>query len=162
MWSLIRTNDSIGPLIARATLGLVMLPHGLQKTLGWFGGPGLENWVGYASSMGIPAPVAVLVALSESVGALLLLSGLIGRFAALGVIGVMAGAVAMVHGKVGFFMNWGGTQQGEGFEYHILAVGLALIVVSLGSGKASLDAVLQRKLGAGHRNAHSPTLAKAA
>jgi hypothetical protein len=48
------------------------------------------------------------------------------RLAAAGIAAVMLGAVATVHVANGFFMNWGGTQSGEGFEYHILALGLAL------------------------------------
>lgn len=139
MRTLFRTEDNIAPLIARVTLGLVMLPHGLQKTLGLFGGPGLDGWIGYAGSAGIPAALAVLVALTESIGALALILGIFSRVAAVGVAAVMLGAIAMVHGKVGFFMNWAGTQQGEGFEYHLLALGLALIVILLGGGKASVE-----------------------
>jgi putative oxidoreductase len=61
---------------------------------------------------------------------------------AAGVAAVMAGAVATVHLANGFFMNWSGTQAGEGFEYHILALALALVVVISGSGAASVDRAL--------------------
>lgn len=144
MTFLTKTDDNLASLIARVTLGLVMLPHGLQKTLGWFGGPGLEGWIGYMGSAGIPAPLAILIALTESVGALALILGIFGRVAAAGVAAVMLGAIVMVHGKVGFFMNWAGSQPGEGFEYHLLALGLALIVIVLGSGKASVERKLMQ------------------
>lgn len=139
MGFLTKTDDNLAPLIARVTLGLVMLPHGLQKTLGWFGGPGLEGWIGYTGTIGIPAPLAVVIALTESVGALALIVGIFGRVAAGLVAAVMVGAVAMVHARVGFFMNWTGAQPGEGFEYHLLALGLALIVIVLGSGRARVE-----------------------
>jgi putative oxidoreductase len=51
-------------------------------------------------------------------------------------------AVKMVHGANGFFMNWMGNQKGEGFEYHLLAIGLALIVIIYGAGKFSVAAAL--------------------
>jgi putative oxidoreductase len=133
------SNDSI-PLIARLTLGLVMLPHGLQKTLGLFGGHGFAGTMEYfTDTMGIPWIFALLAIAAESLGALALISGFLGRIAALGVAGVMAVAVATVHWQHGFFMNWSGAQPNEGFEYHLLALALALIVILRGSGRASVD-----------------------
>ncbi|HSY75027.1 MAG TPA: hypothetical protein VK810_06125 [Dongiaceae bacterium] len=43
-------------------------------------------------------------------------------------------------------MNWFGPQKGEGFEYHLLAVGLVLVVIACGAGKASLDNVFTKSL----------------
>ena len=54
----------------------------------------------------------------------------------------MVGAIATVHLANGFFMNWSGAQKGEGFEYHILAIALALVVMLRGSGAASVDRAL--------------------
>jgi putative oxidoreductase len=137
------TDDSVASLIARVTLGLVILPHGMQKLLGWFGGVGLERTLaGFGQFFGVPAPLTVLVILAESFGALGLILGLMTRLCALGISLVMLGAVFLVHAKIGFFMNWYGFQRGEGFEYHILALGLALIVLIKGGGKASLDRAL--------------------
>src|SRR5262245_55633580 len=93
--------------IARVTLGLVMLPHGAQKLLGWFGGYGLKATVGFfTGTLGIPALLAVLVILAESLGALALVLGLAGRFMAFGIAAVMVGAIFMAHLPHGFFMNW--------------------------------------------------------
>ena len=58
----------------------------------------------------------------------------------------MLGAIFMVHLKFGFFMNWMGKQPGEGYEYHILAIGLALATMLKGSGKLSIDRLLLSKL----------------
>jgi putative oxidoreductase len=49
-----------------------------------------------------------------------------------------------VHAKVGFFMNWAGSQKGEGFEYHILALGLSLALLIKGGGAFSIDRALTR------------------
>jgi putative oxidoreductase len=42
-------------------------------------------------------------------------------------------------------MNWAGTQAGEGIEYHILAIALAVALMIVGGGKASVDLYLSRK-----------------
>lgn len=144
---LLATKNDFSPLIARVALGLVILPHGLQKTLGWYGGGGFDGTMGFfTGQMGIPAVFAVLAILAESVGALALILGLLGRVSALGVGITMATAMLMVHVPNGFFMNWFGAQQGEGIEYFLLAMALALITVVKGSGALSLDRVLAKTL----------------
>ena len=82
------------------------------------------------------------------VGSLLLLVGFLTRLAALGIGCVMAAATLMVHSKVGFFMNWAGMQKGEGFEYHLLALGLCIAVLIKGAGALSVDRALSREDGA--------------
>lgn len=136
---LINTDDNIASLIARVVLGIVILPHGLQKLLGLFGGAGFTGTMGFFTGQGLPAALAFLVIIGESFGSLGLIFGFIGRFCAFGIMLVMLGAVMMVHLKVGFFMNWTGRQPGEGFEYHLLAIGLGLIVLLKGSGAFSID-----------------------
>lgn len=143
---LLQTTDDVVPTLARLVLGLVILPHGLQKTLGLFGGFGFEGTLGFMTGqMGIPALFAVLAIVAETAGALGLVLGLLGRVASFGVASVMVVAVAMVH-KDHFFMNWNGTQAGEGFEYHLLALALAAIVMVRGSGRWSIDAAVGRAL----------------
>lgn len=137
------TEGDWGATVARVALGAVMLPHGAQKLLGWFGGYGFQATMGFLTTqVGLPYPIALLVILIESFGALLLLLGLAGRVMAAGVAAVMVGAVVTTHLANGFFMNWAGTQRGEGFEYHILALALALVVMLRGSGAASVDRAL--------------------
>ena len=141
----IATEDRWTPTIARVALGLVMLPHGLQKTVGAFGGYGFSGTMGFfTETVGLPWIVALTVILAESLGALALIVGAGGRIAAAGIAAVMIGAIMTTHASFGFFMNWFGNQAGEGFEYHLLALGLAAVVLVAGSGKASIDALLDR------------------
>jgi putative oxidoreductase len=144
---LIATTDDYVPTIIRLALAAVMFPHGAQKLFGWFGGYGFTGTLGFfTGQLGIPKPLAVLVILAESLGAIALALGLVGRFMAFGIAATMLGAVAMVHGKVGFFMNWSGQQGGEGFEYHVLAIAMAVAVIIRGSGALSVDRLLQRRV----------------
>ena len=140
---ILSTDDDVRSLIARVFLGIVILPHGLQKLLGMFGGSGFQGTMDFFVNMaGVPAPIAVLIILGESFGALFLIFGLISRVSAAGIALIMLGAMAMVHIPNGFFMNWFGMQVGEGFEYHLLALGLAIIVIIKGGGMYSVDGSL--------------------
>ena len=138
--NLIRTNPDWILAIARIILGVVYFPHGAQKMLGWFGGYGFKNTMQYfTNQVKLPSVIAFLVIVIEFFGSLGLILGLFGRIAALGIIAVMIGAIIKVHISNGFFMNWAGNQKGEGFEYHLLVIALALIIVVKGSGALSLD-----------------------
>ncbi|TYO98958.1 putative oxidoreductase [Geothermobacter ehrlichii] len=137
---ILTTENDVAALVMRLALGLVMLPHGLQKTFGLFGGHGFVGTYRYfTATMGLPGVLAVLVILAESLGALGLIAGFLTRVGALGVAAVMTGAIVMVHWRNGFFMNWFGSQQGEGFEYHLLALGLAVALMIKGGGALSVD-----------------------
>jgi len=108
---LFATSDDPAALVARLALGVVILPHGLQKTLGWFGGAGLSGTLQFfTDNLGIPALLALLAIAAESLGALALVAGFATRAAALGVGVTMAVAAALVHLDHGFFMNWHGSQ----------------------------------------------------
>jgi putative oxidoreductase len=137
-----QTEDDVSVLIARLFLGVVILPHGLQKLLGMFGGYGFSGTVDFFVSSGIPAAVAFLIIIGESFGAVGLIIGFLSRLAALGIALIMLGAILLVHIPHGFFMNWFGNKQGEGFEFHLLAIGLALVVLIKGGGKWSVDGAL--------------------
>ncbi|HBA86567.1 MAG TPA: hypothetical protein DCZ75_00870 [Geobacter sp.] len=144
MKKLIATDDSWTGFILRVGLAVVMLPHGAQKVLGWFGGAGIEKTlVLFATQMHIPAFLAVLVMAAEFLGSIGLLVGCLARVAAFGITCVMIGAVAMVHWPNGLFMNWTGKQAGEGFEFHILAITIAVAIMIVGAGRWSIDSVLQ-------------------
>ncbi len=135
-----QTENSWSCLVLRLTLGVVMFSHGAQKVFGWFGGFGFAASLGmFTEKMHIPALLAVLVILAESAGSLGLITGLLTRVAAFGILCDMIGAVALVHWRNGFFMNWSGKQAGEGFEYHLLVIGMAMALVLTGGGKFSLD-----------------------
>lgn len=141
------TDESWSGLILRVTLGLVMFPHGAQKLLGWFGGFGFDGTLGFfTQKMGLPWIIAFLVIIGESFGSLALLAGFLTRFSAASLAVIMLGAVSMVHLPNGFFMNWFGQQQGEGFEYHLLVIGMAAALVLTGGGKWSVDRMIAEKL----------------
>lgn len=134
------TTDSISPVALRVSLALAMFPHGAQKLLGWFGGYGWSGTMDFfTGQMGLPSPVAAFTILLEFFGPLLLLAGIGTRAVALGFVGIMVGAIATVHGAHGFFMNWSGQAAGEGFEYHLLVIGMALALVFAGGGRWSID-----------------------
>ena len=137
---LLATQNDVALTIARIALAGVMLPHGLQKAFGMFGGYGFAGTMGFfTEKMHIPAPLGFLVILTECLGSLLLLSGLGSRIMAFVIGCVISVASLMVALPNGFFMNWFGTQKGEGVEYALLMLGLAAVVVLRGGGAFSLD-----------------------
>lgn len=137
---LMTTPNSPALAVVRLALGVVMFAHGAQKALGWFGGAGPSGTIGYfGESLGVPAVLTTLVIAAEFLGGLGLIVGALGRIAALGVIAVMVGAIALVHLPNGFFMSNGG------FEFHILAIAMALAVLIRGSGAFSLDRALAER-----------------
>ncbi|MBI5432365.1 MAG: DoxX family protein [Planctomycetes bacterium] len=134
------THDDLGLPVARLALAVVLWPHGAQKLLGWFGGYGWAGTMGYfTDTIGVPTPLAAGLILLEFFGPIFLLFGFLTRPVALGVIGLMLGAITTVHAQHGFFMNWFGAQQGEGFEYHLLVIGLAAVLALRGGGSFALD-----------------------
>jgi putative oxidoreductase len=133
------TPHDLAPTIARLALGIVMFPHGAQKMLGWFGGYGFSATMGYFTHSGIPGVFAFLAIMAEFLGSIGLIVGALSRVAAFGIAVNMAVAIATVHASHGFFMNWFGNQKGEGFEYHLLAIGLAAVVMVKGAGLLSVD-----------------------
>jgi putative oxidoreductase len=148
MEALLKTDTRNSLLtIQRAALGLVIFPHGAQKLLGWFGGYGFDGTMKFfTDTMHVPASLALLVILGESIGALLLIAGLGTRIAAFGISAIMLGAVLTTHASMGFFMNWFGNQPGEGFEYHILALALSIPILIGGGGRYAVDSWVRERL----------------
>ena len=134
-------------LIVRLALGFVLLPHGMQKALGMFGGYGFAGTVGFFQSMGMPFIIGTLVILAEFVGSIGVIIGLGTRFMAASILLTMSGAMILGgHLQNGFFMNWFGMQKGEGVEYFILIIALALATVIGGSGKFSFDNLVSKQI----------------
>lgn len=137
---ILATRDDINLTIVRLFLGIVFFPHGAQKMLGWFGGPGFSGTIQmFTQNMKVPVVFAFLAICAEFFGSLGLVVGFCTRIAALGILSNMVVAIFMVHLPNGFFMNWAGKQAGEGFEYHLLVLGMALALIVGGGGKGSLD-----------------------
>lgn len=144
---ILNTSNTLSALPLRLMLAVMFFPHGAQKVVGWFGGYGWSGTMGWFESIGVPAPVAATTMLLEFLGPPLLLLGLGTRAIALGMIGIMLGAIFTVHLEHGFFMDWFGAQQGEGFEFHLLVIGMAAALVISGGGRHSVDRILHGRLG---------------
>ncbi len=137
------TDDSTATTILRLVLGIVFFAHGAQKMLGWFGGYGFTGTMGFfTGAMHIPAPFAFLAIAAEFFGGIGLILGFLTRIAAFGIAVNMLVAIATVHVTFGFFMNWSGTQKGEGFEYHLLVLALTAFLMIRGAGAFSVDRAL--------------------
>lgn len=144
---IVETQDDTALFVLRLLLGIVFFPHGMQKVFGWFGGPGFSVAMeGFTVKMGIPAAFAFLAILAESAGSLGLITGFLTRIAAFGISCNMVVAVAMIHYKNGFFMNWFGKQSGEGFEYHILVIAITIALMMKGGGRWSVDGFLGKNM----------------
>jgi putative oxidoreductase len=141
---LMGTTDDVTLTTLRMVLGVVFFAHGAQKMLGWFGGFGFHATMGFLTHIGLPAAIAFLVIVIEFFGGLGLVIGLLSRIAALGIGIEMIGAIFTVHLPNGFFMNWAGTQKGEGFEYHLLAIAVAAVLLTRGAGAFSVDHALSK------------------
>lgn len=141
---LLATDDNVLSLIARVTVGAVIFAHGAQKLLGWFGGKGWSGTMHFFTEWGFPAFLVVALILTESIGMLLLILGAGARIWAAATLVVMTVAVIKARHFQHFFMNWYAERRGEGFEYHLLVGGLALIVLIAGAGRYSVDRFVTR------------------
>lgn len=146
MKKIFQTNESSAATILRIVLGIVLFPHGAQKLLGWFGGYGFNGTMGFLTgTAGLPWIIAFLVITIEFFGALALILGFATRVVAVAVISLFTGIVFTSHLQNGFFMNWAGQLQGEGYEFHLLVIGMAVALLINGAGKWAVDSVLLKK-----------------
>jgi putative oxidoreductase len=127
----------------RVTLGCIMFPHGAQKLFGWFGGYGFNDTMKFfTGSMKMPWIFAFLVIFIEFFGAIALVTGFASRLCTIGFAVIMVGAIYTTNLKHGLFMNWFGNQAGEGYEYHLLVIGICMAILFLGSGRYSIDGLI--------------------
>ena len=144
--AILHTNNSWTLPMLRIFLGLVILAHGAQKLLGWFDGYGFSGTMKFfTETVGLPWIVGLLVIILEFFGSLALIAGLGTRLVAFSFIPLALGIMITSHIQNGFFMNWGGTQQGEGIEYFILWIAITIPLVVHGAGKLSVDKWLVEK-----------------
>lgn len=134
-------------LFLRIALGIMLLPHGLQKLFGAFGGHGFDNTMNHFTEiLELPYIIGFLIIMLETLGAIGLLLGFLTRFTSAAAFIFYIFAIFMAHLQFGFFMNWYGDQQGEGIEFHILVIGITIALFIKGSGAFSLDALIAKKL----------------
>jgi putative oxidoreductase len=137
---LLATSNDWTLTLLRLVMGVVFFMHGAQKMLGWFGGYGFSGTMGFFTNMmHIPAVFGFLAICAEFLGGMGLIVGALTRIAAFGIATNMVVAILMVHSHFGFFMNWTGQQKGEGFEYHLLAIAIAVVLMARGGGALSVD-----------------------
>jgi putative oxidoreductase len=137
------TNNDWTGLITRLTIGLILFPHGAQKMLGLFDGYGFSGTMSFfTGTMHLPWIIGFLVIIIEFIGSLSLIAGFSSRIWSAIIVIQMIGIILTSHIDNGFFMNWFGTQKGEGYEYHLLVIGLAVATVVNGSGKYSADGII--------------------
>jgi putative oxidoreductase len=140
---LFHTDDSWAMVMLRVILGLVIFPHGAQKLLGWFGGYGFSGTMNFfTESVGLPWVIGFLVIVIEFFGSLALVAGFGTRIIAASYIALAIGIVFTSHIQNGFFINWYGNQAGEGYEYFILWIGMAIPLLLNGGGKYAADKLL--------------------
>ncbi len=143
---ILQANNDWTGLVIRLTVGLIMFPHGAQKVLGWFNGPGFKGEMNFfTQTLHLPWLIAFLVIIIEFLGAISLILGFASRVWSVAMIILFIGIIWIAHLDFGFFMNWFGTQKGEGYEYHLLIIGLSLATFINGSGKFSIDGLLTEK-----------------
>lgn len=135
-----RANWTALPL--RLAIGTIFIMHGSQKLFGAFGGSGIAGSIEGFTHLGLNPPVfwAWVVAIAEFFGGLGILGGLLTRLSAFGISVIMVVAIAMVHGKNGFFAKTGG------FEYNLMILGGAVALIILGAGDYSVEAQLVKRL----------------
>lgn len=139
---LLRTRNDWTLTLIRVVAGGVMLPHGMQKMFGWFGGAGFTGTIHNFGQRGFPAPLVFLVIMAEFFGSLGLILGCLSRIAAFGLAVDMSVAAITTTSHFGMFINWAGKQKGEGMEFQFLMVGMALAILFAGAGAFSVDRAL--------------------
>lgn len=140
------TPEDVTGLVLRLASAVTMFPHGAQKVLGWFGGWGFQGTIGVFTQGGMPLPLALAVIAAEFLGPIALVAGFFTRWSAFGIGLTMTGAALMHHLQHGFFMNWFGTQKGEGIEYFIPVVAITVALMIKGGGTWAIDRLIARKL----------------
>jgi putative oxidoreductase len=129
-----RWTIDVSLLLVRVIVGVIFAAHGAQKLFGVWGGAGLEATV--AAPPDGMGTLGYFVAIGEFFGGLGLIVGLLTRFSAASLIVIMIGAIALVHGQHGFFL------QNQGFEYNLALIGLLLPVLLCGAGRFSIGRYL--------------------
>jgi putative oxidoreductase len=145
---LIATYPTWAALPLRLALGIVFIAHGAQKVFGIWGGPGWAQFTARETPFAWMQPASFWMsaaALSELVGGVLVLLGLLTRLGALMIVPVMLVAVLGVHWSGGFFMARGEARDGIEYAFTLLMLSLALLV--MGGGRASVDEALSGRRG---------------
>jgi len=142
---LLATTNEWQWTVLRLAAGIMIFPHGLQKTFGVLGGQGFSKQMeAFTGREHIPVVFAFLAIMAEFLGGIGLIAGFMTRIAAFGLLCNMVIGGIMVNLPNGLFMNWGGKQKGEGVEFHILAASIAIVLIAKGAGALSVDRAISK------------------
>lgn len=123
-------------LVLRVVLGLIFIFHGGQKMIGWFGGNGWSVTINAMSGQGFPAPLVVALIITEFVGGICILIGLLTRFWAMGLVIAMLVATYSVGSKA---WSAGGesivSEMIKAVEFQLSLAAMALALVFAGPGR---------------------------
>ncbi len=134
-----KSPTALGIALLRVSLGVMFLTHSVVLKLLTYGLPGTAR---FFASAGLPGWLAYATAAAETVGGVLLLLGVQSRWVALALSPVLLGAIASVHGAMG----WVFTAPGGGWEYPAYLFVLCVAQALLGDGAHALGrSVLPRK-----------------
>lgn len=130
--------EDVALLVVRVVIGGLFVGHGVQKLFGWFGGYGIVGTGAFMESIGLRPgkQMALLAGLSEVLGGLFLIAGVLLPVAALFIGGAMVIAIAKVHGKNGLW------SQNNGFEYNLVLLVVVVALALLGPGSLSIPSLL--------------------
>lgn len=126
--------DDFGLLAVRVALGFVMMYHGTEKLLGWWGGEGIDGATAFFERLGYRPPrlMAYLAAVTESIAGVLMILGLLTPIATMMLIGILTNVMA-VHLRNGF------SRRRNGIEYETVLLATAFCMAATGPGRWSLD-----------------------
>lgn len=129
-----KTKNDIAVLFLRLVIGIIFFAHGMQKIFGVFQGSGIDGFISMIKGLGFSYPLfwAWAAALSEGLGGLFLILGVMPRSSAFFISIVMIVAIIKIHGPKGFFMSSGG------FEYPLMLLSASISILLMGAGKYSI------------------------
>lgn len=135
--------DSLALLMLRIPLGVIFIAHGSQKLLGAFGGHGLTaTFKMFEEKLCVPPIFTLLAIIAEFGGGIGVLCGFLTRLSGFGIASTMVVAMYKVHWANGFFLNG---PRGDGIEYNLALLGMALSLVFTGGGAWSVDRYLFKR-----------------
>ena len=135
----------ISLIALRTALAWIFIYYGAGKLFGSFGGPGLHRWSIYMANTAHLRPggfFAVVGAVIEFGGGIAMALGVASRLAALALFGDMVMAMITVSWAYGFNSE----KVPAGYEFNVALAAMALVIVLLGAGRFSIDAVAERQV----------------
>jgi len=134
-------KNAVVPLLLRLALAAIFIFHGLQKVSSdtQYGAAWMNPMAEKQGQDPPPTAVQLAVAWGELLGGIAMVFGLLTRLAAIGLIVIMAGAVAVVHWPNGFDLSKGG------FEYNFAIIVMCLCLVLGGPGPFAVDWLFRRR-----------------